>query len=131
MTTWVVRAIEYAADIAYERFPLQNSSGSAALHIALKTIFKRMGNTRIRFNAFRRFTGVGTTCVRLLIDYWMGHENPDMSTRYGKQLLRKESAEKEKVGLGFELPQVLGPQSNVNCATCATNSAEQACTANA
>ena len=37
----------------------------------------------------------------------------------------------EKVGLGFELPQVLGPQSNVNCATCATNSAEQACTANA
>jgi hypothetical protein len=22
-----------------------------------------------------------------LIDYWMGHENPDMSTRYGKQLV--------------------------------------------
>ena len=35
----------------------------------------------------------------LLIDYWMGHENDDMSTRYGKQLLedvnyRKEWAEK-------------------------------------
>jgi hypothetical protein len=37
----------------------------------------------------------------------MGHENDDMSTRYGKQLLedvryRKEWA--EKIGLGFDLP---------------------------
>ena len=37
----------------------------------------------------------------------MGHENNDMSTRYGKQLLedveyRKEWA--ERVGLGFDLP---------------------------
>jgi hypothetical protein len=44
---------------------------------------------------------------QLLIDYWMGHENDEMSTRYGKQLLedvkyRKEWA--EKVGLGFDLP---------------------------
>ena len=103
----------------------------------LKTIFKRMGRTRVRFNAFRRFREsvlLASEARQLLIDYWMGHENPDMSTRYGKQLLenakyRKEWA--EKVGLGFELPQALGPPSNVNCATCATNSAEQACTANA
>ncbi|HKT26349.1 MAG TPA: hypothetical protein VJR04_17195 [Terriglobales bacterium] len=45
----------------------------------------------------------------LLIDYWMGHENDEMSTRYGKQLLedveyRKEWA--EKVSLGFDLPEV-------------------------
>jgi hypothetical protein len=38
----------------------------------------------------------------------MGHENDDMSTRYGKQLLedveyRNEWA--EKVGLGFDLPK--------------------------
>ena len=74
--------------------------------------------------AYRVLTASTVLAQMTVIDYWMGHENPDMSTRYGKQL-------KEKVGLGFELPQVLGPQSNVNCATCATNSAEQACTANA
>jgi hypothetical protein len=58
----------------------------------------------------------------------MGHENADMSSRYGKQLT--EDAEfrqqwTEKVGLGFELPQLA--DSNVNCATCATNSAERDC----
>ncbi len=42
----------------------------------------------------------------------MGHENPDMRARYGRQLVedvkyRKEWA--EKVGLGFELPQVSEP----------------------
>jgi integrase len=103
----------------------------------LKTIFKRMGRTRVRFNAFRRFREsvlLRSECRQTLVDYWMGHENPDMSTRYGKQLLedvkyRKEWA--EKVGLGFELPQVSQPESNLNCATCATNSAEQARTANA
>jgi hypothetical protein len=103
----------------------------------LKAIFKRMGRSRVRFNAFRRFREsvlLASDARQLLIDYWMGHENPDMSTRYGKQLLenvkyRKEWA--EKVGLGFELPQVSQPESNLSCATCATNSAEQAHIANA
>src|SRR6266481_8396643 len=41
------------------------------------------------------------------LDYWMGHENDDMSTRYGKQPLedvnyRREWA--EKIGRGFDLP---------------------------
>jgi hypothetical protein len=45
----------------------------------------------------------------LLIDYWMAHENRDMSTRYAKQLIenigwRKEWA--EKAGLGFKLPSL-------------------------
>ena len=31
---WVVSTIGYAAHIAYERFRLQNSPGSAALHVA-------------------------------------------------------------------------------------------------
>ena len=103
----------------------------------LKAIFKRMGRSRVRFNAFRRFREsvlLASDARQLLIDYWMGHENPDMSTRYGKQLLenvkyRKEWA--EKVGLGFELPQVSQPGSNVNCATCATKSADEVCAANA
>ena len=109
----------------------------------LKTIFQRMGRTRVRFNAFRRFREsvlLASDARQLLIDYWMGHENPDMSTRYGKQLLenvryRKEWA--EKVGLGFELPQdsnpdlqASKPSADANCATCATNSAEQAYSAN-
>jgi integrase len=110
----------------------------------LKTIFKRMGRTRVRFTAFRRFREsvlLRSECRQVLIDYWMGHENPDMSARYGRQLLedvkyRKEWA--EKVGLGFELPQASKPESqaseppaDVNCATCATNSPEQSCAANA
>jgi hypothetical protein len=71
----------------------------------------------------------------------MGHENPDMSARYGRQLLedvkyRKEWA--EKVGLGFELPQASKPDlqasepsADVSCATCAANSVEQTCDENA
>jgi catechol 2,3-dioxygenase-like lactoylglutathione lyase family enzyme len=44
----------------------------------------------------------------------------------------------EKVGLGFELPQATKPESHAsqpqtdaNCATCATNSADEVCAANA
>ena len=34
LAAWVVSAIGYAAHIAYERFRLKNSPGSAALHVA-------------------------------------------------------------------------------------------------
>lgn len=34
LAVWVLSAIGYAAHIAYERFRLQNSPGSAALHVA-------------------------------------------------------------------------------------------------
>jgi hypothetical protein len=64
--------------------------------------------------------GVGTQrseARTLLIDYWMGHANGEMSGRYGKQLLenvvwRQECA--AKVGLGFTLsvpkeqPRIVG-----------------------
>jgi integrase len=106
----------------------------------LKKIFKRMGRTRVRFTAFRRFREsvlLRSECRQVLIDFWMGHENPDMSARYGRQLLedvkyRKEWA--EKVGLGFELPQASKsqasePLADVNCATCATDSVEHVCVA--
>jgi hypothetical protein len=72
-------------------------------------------------------------CRQILIDYWMGHENPDMSARYGRQVIEDVKYRKEwaqKVGLGFELPQA-EPPSDVNCATCATNLVEHARAANA
>jgi integrase len=76
-----------------------------------ETVLKKMGRTGVRFHAFRRFREAvlqKSEARQLLIDYWMGHENDDMSTRYGKQLLedveyRNEWA--EKVGLGFDLPK--------------------------
>jgi hypothetical protein len=102
-----------------------------------KTIFKRMGRPGVRFHAFRRFREsvlLGSDVRQLLIDHWMGHENPEMSTRYGKQLLedvqyRKQWA--EKIGLGFELRQASEQQLDVSCATCATDSATQTCITNA
>jgi integrase len=125
-----------------EGFLFQTSNGTmlspeSFYRNGLKTIFRRMGRTHVRFNAFRRFREsvlLRSDCRQILIDYWMGHDNPDMSARYGRQLVedvkyRKEWA--EKVGLGFELPKGSKAQSNVSCATCATNSAGQACGANA
>ena len=43
----------------------------------------------------------------ILVNYWQGHADREMSSRYGAQLLedaeyRSESA--EKVGVGFDLP---------------------------
>lgn len=53
---------------------------------------------------------------------------------YGKQLVedvkyRKQWA--EKVGLGFELPEVSELLLDVSCATCATNPVGHDCTVNA
>ena len=101
-----------------------------------KTVLKGLGRTGVRFHAFRRFREsvlLASDARQILIDYWMGHENPDMSTRYGKQLVgdvtyRKEWA--EKVGLGFELARKSGPELDANCATCATDIVEHDCVAN-
>jgi hypothetical protein len=43
LAAWVVSAIGYAAHIAYERFRLQNSPGSAALHIAFAVALGAFG----------------------------------------------------------------------------------------
>ena len=43
LAAWVVSAIAYAAHIAYERFRLQNSPGSAALHVALAVALGAFG----------------------------------------------------------------------------------------
>jgi len=50
----------------------------------------------------------------ILIDYWMGHSNPSMGDRYGKQLVEDVKYRQEqvkKVGLGLDLsPSLLGLQ---------------------
>ena len=77
------------------------------------TIVREMGREGVRFHAFRRFREAvlqASECRELLIDYWMGHSNTDMGSRYAKQLVenRKFRAEwAEKVGLGFEIPEVI------------------------
>jgi hypothetical protein len=43
LAAWVVSATGYAAHIAYERFRLQNSPGSAALHVALAVALGAFG----------------------------------------------------------------------------------------
>jgi integrase len=76
----------------------------------LDSALKKIGRTGVRFHAFRRFREAvlqKSEVRQFLIDYWMGHENNEMSTRYGKQLLEDIEYPKEwaeKVGLGFNLP---------------------------
>jgi len=73
-------------------------------------ILKNMGRESAGFHTFRRFRESilqMSEARTLLIDFWMGHANRDMSRRYGKQLLdniqwRRDCA--AKVGLGFTLP---------------------------
>jgi len=43
LAAWAVSAIGYAAHIAYERFRLQNSPGSAALHVAFAVAIGAFG----------------------------------------------------------------------------------------
>jgi integrase len=77
---------------------------------SLHPILKEMGRESAGFHTFRRFRESilqMSEARTLLIDYWMGHANGEMSGRYGKQLLdnvqwRQECA--AKVGLGFALP---------------------------
>ena len=115
-------------------FLFQSRNGTMLSPIAvyrhgLRPVLRKMGRDRVRFHAFRRFreaTLQRSEVRQILIDFWMGHENSDMSSRYGKQLtedveFRQQWA--EKVGLGFQLPDLSDVVAN--CATCATNSVEQ------
>lgn len=82
---------------------------------SLRPILKEMGRdvAGTRFYIFRRFREARlqkTELRQILIDHWMGHANPSMGDRYGKQLLEDvEYRQREiaKVGRGFELPQSL------------------------
>jgi integrase len=102
----------------------------------LKAILKNMGRGKVRFHAFRRFRQAvleKSDVRQLLIDYWMAHDNSDMSSRYAKQLtedveFRQEWA--EKAGLGFDLSEVFDAETRLNCATCATKTVKHVCAAN-
>jgi integrase len=78
-----------------------------------RTVVKEMG-LDIRFHSFRRFRESvlqASECRQLVIDFWMGHENADMSSRYSKQLLSNKvflAKWAEKVGIGFEIPSEPG-----------------------
>jgi integrase len=85
-------------------------------HQSLQPILKEMGRYKpgSAFNIFRRFREAvlleSPTLRGLLIDYWMGHANAQMQTRYGKQLIAKVAWRQrcaKKAGLGFKLPAVL------------------------
>ena len=81
------------------------------LRDSLHPILKKMGRTSAGFHIFRRFREAilqMSEARTLLIDYWMGHANGEMSGRYGKQLLDNVRWRQEcvaKVGLGFTLPE--------------------------
>ena len=76
---------------------------------SLHPILKEMGRESAGFHPFRRFRESilqRSEARTLLIDYWMGHANGEMSGRYGKQLLENVMWRQEcaaKVGLGFTL----------------------------
>ena len=62
------------------------------------------------FRRFRESVLLASESRRMLIDYWMGHDNDDMSTRYGKQLLADKKYRKaaaEQAGVGFTIPAVV------------------------
>ena len=79
------------------------------LRDSLHPTLAKLKQTKMGFHCFRRFRESvlqKSEARALLIDYWMGHENQDMGTRYGQQLLkdaewRKEWA--EKIGVGLKL----------------------------
>jgi hypothetical protein len=83
---------------------------------------------------FKRILNFGEGQRQLLIDFWLGHDNSDMASRYAKQLtedmeFRQEWA--EKVGLGFVLPEASEREQSTNCATCDTKSITHDCIATA
>jgi hypothetical protein len=80
------------------------------LRDSLHPLLKKMGCGSAGFHTFRRFREAVlpmSDARNLLIDFWMGHANGEMSGRCGKQLLasirwRQECA--ATIGLGFTLP---------------------------
>ena len=90
-----------------------------------KTAVRELG-LNIRFHSFRRFRDSVlqmSDCRQVVIDFWMGHENKDMSSRYAQQLLRNKAFLAEwadKIGLGFEIP-VWEPELSLSCDTAIRN----------
>ena len=79
------------------------------LRDSLHPTLLKLNQPKAGFHCLRRFR----ECVlqmsdarALLVDYWMGHENRDMGTRYAKQLEEDVEWRKQwagKIRLGFKL----------------------------
>lgn len=65
------------------------------------------------FHSLRRFRESvlqRSECRALLINAWMGHRDPEMASRYGRQLLEDNAYRRDwaaRVGTGFEIPSLL------------------------
>jgi hypothetical protein len=66
LAAWAVSAVGYAAHIAYERFRLQNSPGSAALHVAFAAALGAFG-LAVGANIHSLSTGSADQHRRLLL----------------------------------------------------------------
>src|SRR5438067_5863267 len=66
LAAWVVSAMGYAVHIAYERFRLQNSPGSAALHVAFAVALGAFG-LAVGANIHSLRTGSGNQHRQLLL----------------------------------------------------------------
>jgi len=81
------------------------------VHAGPHTAVRRI-KLRARDHAFRRFRESvlqASECRDLLINFWMGHGDAEMSSRYAKQLVQNRKFRQDwsaKVGLGFEIPKL-------------------------
>jgi integrase len=88
-----------------------HSIGRNNFDLILKQMARDQAGTL--FNVFRRFREAvlqRSEVRQILIDYWMGHSNPSMGDRYGRQLVEDIDYRQDqikRVGLGFELPESL------------------------
>ncbi len=79
------------------------------LRVGLHYTLAKLNQPKMGFHCFRRFRESvlqKSEARALLVDYWMGHENRDMGTRYARQLVEDVAWRKrwaKKVGLGFKL----------------------------
>jgi hypothetical protein len=79
------------------------------LRDSLHPTLAKLNQPKMGFHCFRRFRESvlqKSEARSLLVDYWMGHENREMGTRYAKQLVEDIAWRKhwaEKVGLGFKI----------------------------
>jgi integrase len=81
---------------------------------SLSPILQEMGRDEAgtRCNVFRRFREAvlqRSEARQILIDYWMGHSNPSMGDRYGRQLVedveyRQDQAKKVGLALTYHRP---------------------------
>jgi integrase len=79
------------------------------LRDSLHPTLAKLKQPKMGFHCFRRFRESVlqmSEARTLLVDYWMGHENREMGTRYAKQVVEDVAWRKQwakKVGLGFKL----------------------------